>query len=71
MANIIADVVIDLAKYAALYLHYNGIFIETGIIKDRKLSVIEALGKNGFDVIGQFEKGEWVALVSTQAPIGS
>ncbi|HHV19704.1 MAG TPA: 50S ribosomal protein L11 methyltransferase [Thermoanaerobacterales bacterium] len=71
VANIIADVVIDLAKDAALYLQDNGIFIASGIIKDRKLSVIEALGKNGFDVIGQFEKGEWVALVSTQAPIGS
>jgi ribosomal protein L11 methyltransferase len=71
VANIIADVVIDLTKDVALYLQDNGIFIASGIIKDRKLSVIEALGKNGFDVIRQFEKGEWVALISTQAPIGS
>ncbi len=71
VANIIADVVIELSKDVALYIQDNGIFIASGIIKDRKLSVIEALGKNGFDVIGQFEKGEWVALVSTQAPIGS
>ncbi|HHY71459.1 MAG TPA: 50S ribosomal protein L11 methyltransferase [Thermoanaerobacterales bacterium] len=71
VANIIADVVIDLTKDVALYLGDNGVFIASGIIKDRKLSVVEALGKNGFDVIKQFEKGEWVALVSTQAPIGS
>lgn len=71
VANIIADVVIELSKDAALYLEDNGIFITSGIIKDRKLSVIEALEKNGFDLIQQFEKGEWVALVSTQAPVGS
>ncbi|AEE91245.1 Ribosomal protein L11 methyltransferase [Tepidanaerobacter acetatoxydans Re1] len=70
VANIIADVIIDLSKDAALYLKDNGVFIASGIIKDRKLSVIEALEKNGFDLIEQFEKGEWVALVSTQAPIG-
>lgn len=70
VANIIADVIIDLSKDVALCLKDNGVFIASGIIKDRKLSVIEALEKNGFDLIEQFEKGEWVALVSTQAPIG-
>ncbi|NLZ53982.1 MAG: 50S ribosomal protein L11 methyltransferase [Thermoanaerobacteraceae bacterium] len=71
VANIIADVVIDLTKDVGLYLKDGGVFISSGIIKDRKLSVVEALEKNGFDVIRQFEKGEWVALVSAQAPIGS
>lgn len=70
VANIIADVIIDLSKDVALCLKDNGVFIASGIIKDRKLSVIEALEKNGFDLVEQFEKGEWVALVSTQAPIG-
>lgn len=70
VANIIADVVIDITKDVGLYLKDGGIFISSGIIKDRKLSVFEALEKNGFDVIKQFEKGEWVALVSAQAPIG-
>jgi len=71
VANIIADVVIDITKDVGLYLKDGGIFISSGIIKDRKLSVIEALEKNGFDLIQQFEKGEWVALISAQAPIGS
>lgn len=71
VANIIADVIIDLAKDVALYLKDNGVFIASGIIKDRKLSVIEVMEKNGFDLIKQSEKGEWVALVSSQAPIGS
>lgn len=70
VANIIADVIIDLSKEAALCLKDGGIFIASGIIKDRRLSVIEALERNGFDLVEQFEKGEWVALVSTQTPIG-
>lgn len=69
VANIIADVVIDITKDAGFCLKEGGFFISSGIIKDRKLSVIEALEKNGFDVIQQFEKGEWVALVSAQASI--
>ncbi len=71
VANIVADVIIDLAKDVALNLKDKGIFIVSGIIRDRKLSVVEALSKNGFDIINQFEKGEWVALVATQALIGS
>lgn len=71
VANIVADVIIDLAKDVPLYLNENGVFIASGIIKDRKLSVIEALEKNGFDLVEQFEKGEWVALISVQAPIGN
>jgi len=71
VANIIADVIIDITKDVGLYLNDGGIFISSGIIKDRKLSVIEAMEKNGLDLVQQIEKGEWVALVSTQAPIGS
>jgi len=71
VANIIADVIIDITKDVGLYLNDGGIFISSGIIKDRKLSVIEAMEKNGLDLIQQFEKGEWVALISRQAPIGS
>ena len=71
VANIIADVIIDITKDVGLYLKDGGVFISSGIIKDRKLSVIEAMERNGLDLIQQFEKGEWVALVSAQAPICS
>ena len=71
VANIIADVIIDITKDVGLYLKDGGVFISSGIIKDRKLSVIEGMERNGLDLIQQFEKGEWVALVSAQAPICS
>jgi hypothetical protein len=31
--------------------------------------VVEALEKNGFDLLEEASKGEWVTLASTQAPI--
>ncbi|MDI3481150.1 MAG: ribosomal protein methyltransferase [Tepidanaerobacteraceae bacterium] len=71
VANIIADVIIDLSAQVPMNLKEGGIFLASGIIKDRKLSVMEALEKNGFDVIEESEKGEWVALTSRQAPIGN
>lgn len=69
VANIIADVVIDLSSMVPFYLTKDGIFLASGIIKDRRNSVVEVLEKNGFDVIEESEKGEWVAIVSAQAPI--
>lgn len=70
IANIIADVIIDLSYDVPLHLKEGGVFLASGIIKDRKLSVREALEKNGFDLVQESEKGEWVALVAKQAPIG-
>jgi ribosomal protein L11 methyltransferase len=60
-----------LSRDVPLFLNEGGIFIASGIIKERKYSVIEALEKNGFDLIKQADKGEWVALALRQAPIGN
>jgi ribosomal protein L11 methyltransferase len=70
VANIVAEVIIDLSRDVPLFLNEGGVFLASGIIKERKFSVIDALERNGFDLIGQTEKGEWVALASRQAPIG-
>jgi ribosomal protein L11 methyltransferase len=67
VANIVADVIIEFCRQVPLYLKEGGIFLASGIIKDRKLSVKEALEKNGFDIIDEIEKGEWVALATTLA----
>jgi len=69
VANIIADVVIDLSYEVPFYLNPDGVFLASGIIMDRRSSVIEALEKNGFDVLEEADRGEWVAIVSVQAPI--
>lgn len=69
VANIIADVIIDLCETISFNLKSEGIFISSGIIRERKFSVMKALEKNGFDIIEQKTMKEWVALVATLASI--
>lgn len=64
VANIIADVIIDLSKHIKSYLNPDGAFIASGIIKDRIKDVESALAKQGFKITEKKTKGEWVAIVS-------
>ncbi|GFR34518.1 50S ribosomal protein L11 methyltransferase [Thermobrachium celere] len=64
VANIIADVVIYLSSFIGNYINDNGLFISSGIIKDKKQEVEEALKQNGFKIKDVNEKGEWVAIVA-------
>lgn len=64
VANIIADVIIDLSKHIDSYLNPGGIFIASGIIKDRINDVEFALAQQGFKITEKKIKGEWVAIVS-------
>jgi len=63
VANIIADVIIDMAKDLSKYLKADGIFITSGIIKERKQQIIEEYQKYGFYLVESMENGEWVAMV--------
>jgi len=64
VANIIADVIIKISETTPHYLKPNGVFITSGIIKDRADDVRDALHKNGFDILEVKEMGEWVAIAS-------
>ena len=63
VANIIADVIIDMSKDLCDYLKSDGIFITSGIIKERKQEVVEEYQKSGFYLVESMETGEWVAMV--------
>ncbi|MCF6095931.1 50S ribosomal protein L11 methyltransferase [Thermovorax subterraneus] len=64
VANIIADVIVEMVADAAANLKDGGFFICSGIIKDKKFYVCRALEKAGFDVVEEMEKGDWITLVS-------
>lgn len=63
-ANIVADVIIALSKQVPEYIKNGGIFITSGIIKEREQDVKEALQQNGFVVLDVKYKKDWVAIVS-------
>ncbi len=63
VANIIANVIIDLSSLIPYYLKKNSLFITSGIIKERKQDVVDACSKNGMSCMETLEMGEWVAMV--------
>lgn len=63
VANIIADVIINLCEAVRLYVKRKGLFIASGIIKDKKDSVLSKYFENGFQCKQIVEDGEWVAIV--------
>ena len=62
-ANIIADVIIDLAPSAYKSLKQGGRLIASGIILERLPEVRKALEKAGLIYEKELTEGEWVALV--------
>ena len=63
VANIIADVIIKLTPEVSRLLAPGGLFIASGIIKERLENVRETLEENGFDVREQCSRDNWAALV--------
>jgi ribosomal protein L11 methyltransferase len=63
VANIIADVIIAFSTSMPEYLKAGGLFITSGIIKERKDEVLRAYTERGFELMDAEELGEWVAMV--------
>jgi len=63
VANIIANVIIDISSSVPYYLKKDGLFIASGIIKERKQEVVDEYLKRGFECEEIIELGEWVAIV--------
>lgn len=64
VANIIADVICFLCGPAKKHLLAGGVFICSGIIREREEDVQRALAAAGYTVINRLEKGEWVCLAA-------
>lgn len=63
VSNIIAEIIVDEIKNLKNHMDKGGIFITSGIIKERRQMVIDALEENGFEIIDELDKNNWVAIV--------
>lgn len=63
VANIIADIIIGISQDISRYLKPNGVFISSGIIKERKEEVLQTYLNLGFECVKVEELGEWVAII--------
>lgn len=64
VANIIADIIIELSKTIKNFINDDGIFIASGIIRDRLNDVVAAIKDEGLNIVEIKEMGEWAAVVS-------
>lgn len=64
VANIIADVIIQLSETVHRYIKPAGLFISSGIILSKKEEVKEKLESEGFELLEEHVRGEWCCLVS-------
>lgn len=64
VANIIADIIMILAKDVKDFLKEDGIFISSGIILAKVDEVVASLEENGFEIVNVEKKGEWACVVA-------
>ena len=64
VANILADVIIMLSDPLRQALKAGGIFVCSGIIRDREEDVRLALLQNNYEIIDTRHRGEWVAFAA-------
>ena len=64
IANIIADVILMLAKPVRERIVENGIFICSGIQIERREDVKKALLENNYEILDEPVKGEWAAFAA-------
>lgn len=63
VSNIIAEIIVDEIKNLKNHMDPGGIFITSGIIKERRQMVMDALVENNFEIIDEIEKNNWLAIV--------
>ncbi|MCS6723505.1 50S ribosomal protein L11 methyltransferase, partial [Proteus mirabilis] len=67
VANILADIIIELIPDAYRCLTDEGTFIISGIIEEKEQSVLTVLEANGFVVDQRFQQKDWVAMIVKKA----
>ena len=65
VANLMHNLVMELAPSAKKHLRSGGIFISSGILLEKKERVAEAIRKAGFEILEIPEDGEWCAIAAT------
>ncbi|HEY2915815.1 MAG TPA: 50S ribosomal protein L11 methyltransferase [Candidatus Limnocylindrales bacterium] len=66
VANLIASVLIDLADEMAAATRVHGIWLASGIFRDREGAVLDALAAQGLRWTARWAEDDWVALAGTR-----
>ena len=64
VANILADVLVELTPVIVNQLKPGGIYITSGIIDDKEQTVVDAVKSAGLEVLSVTYQGEWVCVTA-------
>lgn len=64
VANLVAEVIIELAASVKPCLAVGGVFISSGILIEKQPAVVSALKQQGFEILEILEKGDWCAIAA-------
>ena len=67
VANILADVLVELTPVIVSQLKPGGIYITSGIIDDKEQTVVDAVKAAGLEVLDVTYQGEWVCVTACAA----
>ena len=64
VANILANVLVELTPVITHQLKPGGIYITSGIIDDKEETVAEAVRAAGLEIVEITRQGEWVSITA-------
>ena len=67
VANIISDVIISFAEPLKKHIVPGGLFLCSGIVRERSEEVRSALEKAGYELLKTEYRGEWTAFMSRRS----
>ena len=67
VANILANVLVELTPVIVEQLKPGGIYITSGIIEDKEECVAEAVRAAGLEIIEVTRQGEWVSITARKS----
>ena len=67
LANIVADIIIPLSRVVPTFLQEDSIFICSGILNTRLAEVLDALEKNGLQILSTEQQEDWCRVTAARA----
>ena len=64
VANLMADLVVILAKDVRRHLKPGGLYVSSGILAEKKEEVAAKIREVGFEIVEIYEEDEWVCIVA-------
>lgn len=64
VSNILAEIIVKFIDDAWKNLKRDGIFITSGIIKQKEATVLEGLKNQGFDIVETVELEDWISIIT-------